>query len=74
MAKAEKKKNCTTVCIDFSEEKMEALVQFLEEKGASLGQELTEYTEKLYEKTVPPQVKKFLEAREKRTAGEPQEL
>lgn len=67
MAKSEKSKDTTSMEVLFPEEKMEALEQFLDEKGSSLALEIASFVEKLYEKTVPLPVKKFLEAKEKRT-------
>ena len=45
--------------------KTEALAIYLDKKGLSLERSLGEFLEKLYEKTVPGQVKKYLAAKQK---------
>ena len=48
-----------------SPEKAEAFATYLNQKGPSLEGPLGEFLEKLYEKTVPGQVKKYLAAKQK---------
>ena len=50
-----------TVQFSFDEEKLEALKIFLEEKGKTIDDELTDLVCSLYEKTVPQKVQFFLE-------------
>lgn len=47
--------------ISFSETKMEALAFFLGENNTTVESALKEQLDKLYDKNVPPQVKKFVE-------------
>lgn len=64
-----KKENRHSLTLEFSNEKMDALLFHLEENGSGLEVELEQYLEKLYEKTVPTAIKKYLSAKQKRTAG-----
>ncbi len=47
--------------IDVSEEKLTALEMYLAQKNTTLDAELTKYTEQLYLKTVPQNVRDFIE-------------
>lgn len=47
--------------IDVSEEKLSALEMYLSQKGTDLDAELTKYTEQLYAKTVPQNVRDYIE-------------
>ena len=47
--------------IDMSEEKLSALEMYLAQKNTTLDAELTKYTEQLYVKTVPQNVRDFIE-------------
>ena len=49
--------------ITFPEVKMEALEFFLREKNASVEKVLKEHLDKTYEKSVPEQVRKFVESK-----------
>lgn len=49
--------------IGFSEAKMEALEFFLGENDSTVEKALKEHLDKLYEKTVPQQVRKFVESK-----------
>lgn len=49
--------------ITFPEEKMEALVFFLGEQNEQVENVLKTHLDKTYEKSVPPQVRKFVESR-----------
>ena len=46
--------------INVSEEKLSALEMYLVQKGTSLEAELTKYTEQLYTRTVPQNVRDFI--------------
>ena len=47
--------------VDVSEEKLTALEMYLAQKNTTLDAELTKYTEQLYLKTVPQNVRDFIE-------------
>lgn len=47
--------------IDVSEEKLTALEMYLAQKNTTLDAELTKFTEQLYLKTVPQNVRDFIE-------------
>ena len=47
--------------IDVNEEKLNALEMYLAQKGSSLEAELSKFTEHLFEKTVPQNVRDFIE-------------
>ena len=47
--------------IDVSEEKLSALEMYLAQKDTTLDAELTKYTEQLYLKAVPQNVRDFIE-------------
>ena len=47
--------------IDVSEEKISALEMYLTQKNTALDDELTKYTEQLYTKTVPQNVRDYIE-------------
>ncbi len=47
--------------IDVSEEKISALEMYLTQKNTTLDDELTKYTEQLYTKTVPQNVRDYIE-------------
>lgn len=49
--------------IGFSEAKMEALEFFLGENNSTVEKALKEHLDKLYEKSVPQQVRKFVESK-----------
>ena len=49
--------------IGFSEAKMEALEFFLRENDSTVEKALKEHLDKMYEKTVPQQVRKFVESK-----------
>lgn len=49
--------------ISFEEEKIEALKFFLAEKDTSLDEELQNLIKELYEKSVPAQVRSYIEKR-----------
>lgn len=49
--------------IGFSEAKLEALEFFLRENDNTVERSLKEYLDKVYEKTVPQQVRKFVESK-----------
>ena len=49
--------------IGFSEAKMEALEFFLQENNTTVEKALKEHLDKIYEKTVPQQVRKFVESK-----------
>ena len=53
--------------IDVSEEKLSALEMYLAQKGTDLDGELTKFTELLYAKTVPQNVRDYIETTAKRT-------
>ena len=60
--------------IEVSEEKLSALEMYLAQKNTSLDEELTKYTEQLYTKTVPQNVRDYIEmATAKRTVKKPKE-
>lgn len=46
--------------IDMSEEKLSALEMYLAQKNTTLDEELTKYTEQLYTKTVPQNVRDYI--------------
>ncbi len=50
-----------TFKVNFDEQKRAALAQFLTKKGLTLEDETAAYLQKLYEKTVPAQVREFIE-------------
>ncbi len=47
--------------IDVNEEKLSALEMYLAQKNTTLDEELTKYTEQLYTKTVPQNVRNYIE-------------
>lgn len=47
--------------IDMNEEKLSALEMYLAQKNTTLDEELTKYTEQLYTKTVPQNVRNYIE-------------
>ena len=49
--------------IGFSEAKMEALEFFLRENDSTVEKALKEHLDKIYEKNVPQQVRKFVESK-----------
>lgn len=51
------------VTVSFDEEKVSALKMYLAEKEMSIETETEKFLESLYEKTVPVQVRRFLEMR-----------
>ena len=53
----------------FDEEKLEALKVFLDEKGKTLDEELTDLVSSLYERTVPQKVQFFLGKKTGATSG-----
>ena len=58
--------------INVSEEKLSALEMYLTQKGTTLDAELTQYTEHLYAKTVPQNVRDYIEMTTgRRTARKP---
>jgi hypothetical protein len=64
MASTSKQINIQIAC---DEEKLEALKIFLEQKGSTIEAELTAMVEQLYKKSVPADVRIFIDAR----AGNP---
>ena len=50
-----------TLKLPFNEKKRTALAQFLDKKGLTLEDEAAAFLQKLYEKTVPAQVREFIE-------------
>ena len=50
-----------TITLEFPEKKLEALSHFLKKKDTSVEAELGYALTRLYEKTVPPTVREFLE-------------
>lgn len=58
--------------IDVNEEKLSALEMYLAQKNTTLDEELTKYTEQLYTKTVPQNVRNYIEMTAmKRTVKKP---
>lgn len=55
--------------IDMSEEKLTALEMYLVQKDTNLDAELTKYTELLYTKTVPQNVRDYIEMTSARRAA-----
>lgn len=55
--------------IDMSEEKLSALEMYLVQKGTDLDAELTKYTEQLYAKTVPQNVRDYIEMTSRKRAS-----
>ena len=59
----------TSLTVSMEAERMEALAFYLQkEKTSSLQKELGKMIEELYEKTVPADVREYLEGRAKKTA------
>lgn len=58
-----------TVQFTFDEEKLEALKVFLDEKGKTLDEELTDLVGSLYERIVPQKVQFFLEKKTGSNSG-----
>lgn len=58
-----------TVQFIFDEEKLEALKVFLDEKGKTLDEGLTDLVGSLYERTVPQKVQFFLEEKTRADSG-----
>lgn len=52
-----------SITIPYNEEKLEALRLYLEQKGLSVEQELVSAADSLYTKTVPSNVREFLDLR-----------
>ena len=50
-----------TLKVNFDEQKRAALAQFLTKKGLTLEDEAAAFLQKLYERTVPAQVREFIE-------------
>ena len=50
-----------TITLEFPEKKLEALSHFLKKKDTTINTELDYALARLYEKTVPPTVREFLE-------------
>lgn len=60
----------TELTISMETERMEALSYFLQKKGnASLQKELGKVLEKLYEETVPAEVRDYIDGRLKKSAA-----
>ena len=60
--------------IDMGEEKLSALEMYLAQKNTTLDDELTKYAEQLYAKTVPQNVRDYIEmTTAKRTVKKPKE-
>ena len=60
--------------IDVAEEKLSALEMYLAQKNTTLEDELTKYTEQLYSKIVPQNVRDYIEmTTAKRTVKKPKE-
>ena len=59
----------TEIKISIDNERLEALTYFLQKKEtSSLQKELGEILEELYEKTVPPDVRDYIDGRQKKAA------
>ena len=56
-----------TLKVNFDEQKRAALAQFLTKKGLTLEDEAAAFLQKLYERTVPVQVREFIEIDPKST-------
>lgn len=65
----------TTVSISFEKEKLDAMTVFLSEENSTVQKKLEEDLQRLYEETVPEEVRKFVEARSstrpRRSAAKP---
>ena len=60
----------TELTVSMETERMEALSYFLQKKGnASLQKELGKVLEKLYEETVPAEVRDYIDGRQKKSAA-----
>lgn len=53
----------SSITISYEEEKLSALIVYLEQKGTTVEQELITACENLYAKTVPNNVKEFINLR-----------
>ena len=51
----------TTITVSYDEEKYKALKMYLERKDMTIDEELTKALDALYNKTVPADVRRFLE-------------
>lgn len=51
-----------TLKVNFDEQKRAALAQFLTKKGLTIEDEAAAFLQKLYERTVPAQVREFIES------------
>ena len=61
--------------IDMGEEKLSALEMYLAQKNTTLDDELTKYAEQLYTKTVPQNVRDYIEMTAvKRTVKKPKSV
>jgi hypothetical protein len=49
------------IVLSMSEEKLSALEMYLTQKNTSLAAEIDKYTEQLYSKTVPQNVREYIE-------------
>ena len=62
----------TEVTLSIETEKLEAITHYLQKKGnASLQKELGKVLEKLYEETVPPDVREYIDGKLKRASAKP---
>jgi hypothetical protein len=57
-----------TLTLTFGQEKLEAIRYFSEQKGVTLQDELDAVLQKLYEKYVPEQTRKYIESKPETSA------
>ena len=60
-----------TITISYNEEKLAALRLYLSQKNQTVEEELTAAVESLYTKTVPNNVREFIDLRAGKTVSEP---
>ena len=60
-----------TITISYDEEKLAALRLYLGQKNQTVEEELTAAVDNLYTKTVPNNVREFIDLRAGKTVGEP---
>ena len=63
-----------TVKISMDDDKISALKMYLEQKNTSLDEELSRYAEQLYGKTVPQNVREFIEISAKQKSSQKPKL
>lgn len=64
-----KKENFHSISLEFPDDMMDALLFYLSEKGTDLNAELQQFLLKLYEKTVPKNIKEYLAAKKNSAAN-----